>query len=276
MRYYLFGLVLVLLVVLVITKYNRSGPDYQAQRSGLTETEGHREKQDARGVPPIAETEAKPEIDDIALDSVSSKKARLDEADAIRKKHEPEIQLLERDLEHEREKRKRKTKMSNYRYTNADEHEKHVAGEIQAARKLRARERELWNELSGLLSPDELLRYKYEHSYYGKIIAFYINGNLEPDQHFSKEQLIAVFRQTDARFNFMDEHFDGNPRTESDFVDDVLDGIYRPGDPEYDLWLDLIKLPWVQPDQVNGNRDAVDWRTARIQYERKHGRTRQK
>ena len=191
----------------------------------------------------------------------STRESRIRNADAIRANHEPEIIPL---IENVYNELNSILADRSYRYTNNENHIEHVRNYLLSEKAVRDRERLLWDELSGLLTPDELFRYKYKHSYFGKEIANYSNALLPKERHYPEEQLMAVYRGFDARYELMDLHFEGMEYLEARFIDDVVDGVYRPNDPEYDIFMEIMELPLAGPEELDG-REPPDWDGARKQ-----------
>ena len=213
------------------------------QRSTEESTENHQ----APGVSETSSTKTGvPEFFPTA--SSGAKVRRIAEADEIRKKHEIEIRPLFVDAR--RSKRKFEREYRRYDH-ESEEYNKGVSMVEQARKTARDRERELWDELSAVLTPDELLEYKFEHSYYGKEIVEHTDWVDPPLTH---DELLAVYNESQLRFDFMDKHLNGSEKKLVDLMTE-WPFIYREGDPEYDLMREYRRIPSHNIDRLlNANR----------------------
>ena len=124
----------------------------------------------------------------------------------------------------------------------------------------------MWEELSDLTTPEELNQYQYEHSYLGQKIAEYANN--ASHSHFTRKQLLAIYREYDVRYDHMDGHVSAFAKMEFEFTGNVEDGIFggahQPGSFGYGKYLEQMNQPWITQaklDDTEEIRNFMHWRT---------------
>ena len=243
MRKILIGIGLALVAILLLLRFNRpesNGESFAAEQSPALL--GDQEKETVDSIPDSRE---KPDTNSTLLDhqrQLRDRHIRYGKAHSIIDRYKPKVKTkLEQQLSFfnkypdglRLEQRHRPPGWPEG--ISREELERYE----QATRAVRDVEKEMFAEMSHILSPEELLDFKLDHSVDGQIIQKHVAGNSRVYSiEFPRKDLLSLYQRHERIVNLMDAEFEGSYLQMGDFIKNYHDNAlnrYEPLGPEYEL-----------------------------------------